>query len=65
MVPFTYEEFMKELTSLVESGEIPMTRIDDAVERILRVKFISGLFEHPFADRSLLQAVGCEASSQD
>ncbi|CAN6471398.1 unnamed protein product [Victoria cruziana] len=61
MVPFTYEEFMKELTSLVESGEIPMTRIDDAVERILRVKFISGLFEHPFADRSLLQAVGCEA----
>ncbi|KAF3795570.1 Beta-glucosidase [Nymphaea thermarum] len=60
MVPFLYEEFIKELTSLVESGEIPMARINDAVERILRVKFISGLFEHPFADRSLLQTVGCE-----
>ncbi|XP_031486762.1 uncharacterized protein LOC116255140 [Nymphaea colorata] len=61
MVPFIYEEFIKELTSLVESGEIPMTRINDAVERILRVKFVAGLFEHPFADRSLLQTVGCEA----
>ncbi|XP_010535412.1 PREDICTED: uncharacterized protein LOC104810727 isoform X2 [Tarenaya hassleriana] len=60
MVPFEFERFISDLTSLIESGEIPMTRIDDAVERILRVKFIAGLFEHPFSDRSLLDKVGCK-----
>ncbi|KAI9196188.1 hypothetical protein LWI28_021788 [Acer negundo] len=39
--------------------EVLMSRIDDAVERILRVKFVAGLFEHPFSDRSLLDTVGC------
>ncbi|GAU25717.1 hypothetical protein TSUD_216470 [Trifolium subterraneum] len=38
MVPLRYEKFMEELTSLVQSGEVPISRIDDAVERILRVK---------------------------
>lgn len=47
---------------LVETGEIPMSRIDDAVERILRVKFISGVFEHPFSDQTLLDVVGCKVS---
>lgn len=60
MVPFRYELFLEQLLSLVESGEIPMTRIDDAVERILRVKFVAGLFEHPFTDRSLIDLVGCK-----
>lgn len=60
MVPFRYELFLDEFLSLVESGEIPMARIDDAVERILRVKFISGVFEYPLADRSLLDIVGCK-----
>ncbi|GER35484.1 glycosyl hydrolase family protein [Striga asiatica] len=60
MVPFRYELFLDEFLSLVEAGEISMARIDDAVERILRVKFISGVFEHPFADRSLLDVVGCK-----
>ncbi|XP_051113407.1 uncharacterized protein LOC127239350 [Andrographis paniculata] len=61
MVPFRYELFLEEFLSLVESGEIPMARIDDAVERILRVKFVSGIFEHPLSDRSLLDVVGCKA----
>ncbi|CAA0838121.1 Glycosyl hydrolase family protein [Striga hermonthica] len=60
MVPFRYELFLDEFLSLFEAGEISMARIDDAVERILRVKFISGVFEHPFADRSLLDVVGCK-----
>ncbi|KAL5817128.1 hypothetical protein ACOSQ3_025506 [Xanthoceras sorbifolium] len=59
MVPFRFEQFLKDLTFLVESGEVPMSRIDDAVERILRVKFVAGLFEYPFSDRSLLDIVGC------
>ncbi|KAL7113881.1 hypothetical protein ACP275_04G086700 [Erythranthe tilingii] len=61
MVPFRYELFLEEFLSLAESGEISMARIDDAVERILRVKFVSGVFEHPMADRSLLDLVGCKA----
>ncbi|KAI9119969.1 hypothetical protein K1719_008938 [Acacia pycnantha] len=60
MVPFRFQLFMEELTSLVESGEVPLARIDDAVERILRVKFAAGLFEFPLTDRSLLDLVGCK-----
>ncbi|CAL4907494.1 unnamed protein product [Urochloa decumbens] len=60
MIPYRFEEFLEHLLSLVETGEIPMSRIDDAVERILRVKFISGVFEHPFSDPSLLDMVGCK-----
>lgn len=58
MVPFKFKEFINELVSLVESGEVSIDRIDDAVERILRVKFVAGIFEYPFADRSLLDIVG-------
>ncbi|KAM3265554.1 hypothetical protein P3L10_002548 [Capsicum annuum] len=60
MVPFRYKLFFTELLSLVESGEILMTRIDNNVERILRVKFVTGLFEHSFTDRSLIDLVGCK-----
>ncbi|CAK8542702.1 unnamed protein product [Lathyrus sativus] len=60
MVPLRYEKFMEELMSLVQTGEVPISRIDDAVERILRVKFIAQLFEFPLTDRSLLDTVGCK-----
>lgn len=62
MVPFRYQLFLDHLRCLVESGKIPMTRIDDAVERILRVKFVAGAFEYPLSDRSLLDTVGCNVS---
>lgn len=64
-MPLRYELFLDDLKYLVESGEIPMTRIDDAVERILRVKFVAGLFEYPFSDRSLLDSVGCKVCLQN
>ncbi|OMO90514.1 hypothetical protein COLO4_19105 [Corchorus olitorius] len=60
MVPFRYKQFVEDMTFLVKTGEVKMSRIDDAVERILRVKFVSGLFEYPFSDRSLLDIVGCK-----
>lgn len=60
MVAVRYKLFIEELTSLIESGEVPMSRINDAVERILRVKFAAGLFEFPLSDRSLLDIVGCK-----
>ena len=46
MVPSSYS-FSDILVSLVKEGKVPMSRIDDAVRRILRVKFQLGLFEHP------------------
>ncbi|KAI8562781.1 hypothetical protein RHMOL_Rhmol03G0062000 [Rhododendron molle] len=58
MVPFNYTEFIDGLTVLVKKRIITMSRIDDAVRRILRVKFVMGLFENPFADRSLANQLG-------
>ncbi|XLU33740.1 hypothetical protein S245_069806, partial [Arachis hypogaea] len=60
MVGLQFEPFIEDLTSLVKSGEVPISRIDDAVERILRMKFAAGRFEFPFSDRSLLDMVGCK-----
>ncbi|KAK3163479.1 hypothetical protein QOZ80_1AG0004260 [Eleusine coracana subsp. coracana] len=60
MIPYRFEKFLEDIVSSVMAGEIQMSRIDDAVERILRVKFISGVFEHPFSDPSLLNVVGCK-----
>ena len=61
MVPEHYPEFIDLLTQLVKEGRVPMSRIDDAVTRILRVKFAMGLMEPTYdfhADRSLEQRFG-------
>uniref|UniRef100_A0A5B7A2B0 Putative lysosomal beta glucosidase-like n=1 Tax=Davidia involucrata TaxID=16924 RepID=A0A5B7A2B0_DAVIN len=60
MIPYKYKEFISILTSLVKKEVIPMSRIDDAVSRILRIKFIMGLFENPMADLSLADKLGCQ-----
>ncbi|XP_024162206.1 beta-glucosidase BoGH3B isoform X1 [Rosa chinensis] len=60
MVPFRFKDFVDDLVYLVKNEDVLESRIDDAVERILRVKFVAGLFEHPFSDRSLLDRVGCK-----
>ncbi|WP_432745932.1 glycoside hydrolase family 3 N-terminal domain-containing protein [Methylobacter sp. G7] len=44
MVPFDFS-FYDLLIDLVKSGEVPMSRIDEAVSRILTVKYQAGLFE--------------------
>ena len=46
MVPNDYS-FADDLIALVKEGAVPQTRIDEAVRRILRVKFELGLFENP------------------
>ena len=53
-----YREFIKDLKELVDEGKVPVSRIDDAVRRILKVKFEIGLFENPMTDRSLIKEVG-------
>ena len=60
MVPYDARRFIASATAAVESGAIPMERIDDAVRRILTVKFQMGLFENPFGDESLLEAIGSD-----
>ncbi|HET7116328.1 MAG TPA: glycoside hydrolase family 3 N-terminal domain-containing protein, partial [Hanamia sp.] len=47
MIPYDYKEFCTDLISLVKEGKVPMSRIDDAVTRILRVKEELNLFETP------------------
>lgn len=58
MIPNNYTEFIDDLTFQVKNKIIPMSRIDDAVKRILRVKFQMGLFENPLADTSLIDQLG-------
>ncbi len=47
MVPEKWREFIIELKGQVEAGAVPMSRIDDAVLRILTVKLAYGLFHRP------------------
>ncbi len=55
MVPMDFS-FRDLVIECVREGLIPMSRIDDAVRRILRVKFLTGLFDRPRPDASLLGA---------
>jgi beta-glucosidase len=61
MQPQNFEQFESTLTDLVNSGQVPMSRIDDAVSRILTKKFQLGLFEHPLTDRRYINQVGSPA----
>jgi beta-glucosidase len=60
MVPYDYIRFMQILVRAVDDGDVPLERVDDAVRRILSVKFELGLFEHPYSDASQLELVGSE-----
>ncbi|NUQ82643.1 MAG: glycoside hydrolase family 3 C-terminal domain-containing protein [Bacteroidetes bacterium] len=52
MVPYDFS-FYTILLGLVRSGEVPESRIDEAVSRILKVKFDSGLFDNPYPNPDL------------
>jgi beta-glucosidase len=47
MIPYDYKAFCTDLIALVKEGKVSPARIDDAVRRILRVKYEIGLFETP------------------
>jgi beta-glucosidase len=57
MVPDEFRRFIDTLTAAVSSGHIPMSRIDDAVRRILRAKHAAGLVE-PAAEPPQLTVIG-------
>lgn len=57
MVPYDFS-FYEDLLELAKEGSVPMSRIDEAVKRILRVKFKLGLFENPYPDQKMKAKVG-------
>ncbi|TVR38282.1 MAG: beta-glucosidase [Bacteroidia bacterium] len=59
MTPYD-ADFAKHVVDLVNAGEIPMSRIDDAVRRILYVKFKLGLFDAPYHDPAGYDKFGSE-----
>jgi beta-glucosidase len=61
MVPSDYS-FSDHLLALARSGEVPQSRIDEAVRRILTLKFELGLFENAMPDAALKARVGTPAS---
>jgi beta-glucosidase len=42
--------YISSIPALVQSGKLPTSVVDEAVRRVLRIKFKAGLFEHPYAD---------------
>ncbi|MEM8845990.1 MAG: glycoside hydrolase family 3 N-terminal domain-containing protein [Bacteroidota bacterium] len=55
-----FDMYQEGLKRGVESGEVPMERIDDAVRRILRQKFRLNVFENPYPDASLIPEIGIQ-----
>ena len=53
-----YVEFIRDLQALVAEGKVSPARIDDAVSRILRIKFQLGLFAGTITDPQLTAAIG-------
>ena len=50
---FDHDVFQNAIINGVKSGQVPEATLDAAVTRILRVKFLLGLFDHPFVDVNL------------
>src|SRR3989440_1449662 len=63
MVPSDYS-FSDDLIALVKEAAVPQSRIDEAVRRILKVKFELGLFENPIPNPALKSKVGLAESRQ-
>jgi beta-glucosidase len=61
MEPTDFQSFEQTLTDEVNAGRVPMSRINDAVRRILTKKFELGLFEHPLTDRTHMSDIRSQA----
>ncbi len=61
MSPGVYQDVPSEIKWLVDNNEVPQSRVDDAVRRVLRVKFRLGLFDRGVkVDRTLTARVGTQ-----
>jgi beta-glucosidase len=64
MVPYGYRNFIDTMNRAVANGDISQERIDDAVLRILKVKFEMGLFERPLSNPADLALVSTDEHRQ-
>lgn len=64
MTPFDFKDFMFNMEKALASGDISQARIDDAVRRILTVKFETGLFDRPQAEQEGLSVIGSDEHHQ-
>ncbi len=62
---FPNKQFQETLIDLVKSGEMDVRYIDRAVTRVLRLKFLLGLFENPYTDQALINRVHHSSKNQD
>lgn len=53
MIPYDFVRYYDLLVELVREGAVSMERLDDAVRRILNLKYKLGLFDHPFVEPNL------------
>lgn len=51
------DAYASHLAALVDEGVVPASLVDEAVRRVLRLKFQLGLFERPYTDESLFEHV--------
>jgi len=56
--------FSANLPALVQSGKLPISVVDQAVRRVLRIKFKAGLFDHPYTDAKRAQTELLSAENQ-
>jgi beta-glucosidase len=61
MLVQSWREGLPEIVRLVEEGKVPMSRIDDAVTRILRMKVRLGLFDRPMSSAACAETMGSKA----
>jgi beta-glucosidase len=54
---FPHDVFLNAITQALKSKQLPMSELDRAVTNVLRVKFMLGLFDHPYIDPSLIKKV--------
>ena len=60
MEPSDWHRFMIDLKTAVKNGDVEKSRINDAVKRILKIKFKAGLFEEALADNDLVDTIGSQ-----
>ena len=64
MIPTDYKSFLTALKEEVVAGRVPISRINDAVGKILKLKENLGLFKNSCAQRSLLNLTGASSTNQ-
>ena len=52
IIPYNYQSFCNELLELVKENKVPLSRINDAVRRILLLKYTLGVFEKPLSNQN-------------